>query len=52
MKLYEKIIEAGLHQASSIKVAENADRYRAEFPTVRDKRYPLYRKFFGDIINA
>lgn len=23
-------------------------RYRAEFPTVRDKRYSLYRKLFGD----
>jgi len=31
---------------------EDAARYRAEFPTVRDKRYPLYRKFFGDLIDV
>lgn len=28
---------------------EEAARYRAEFPTVRDKRYTLYCKFLGDI---
>lgn len=28
---------------------QQADRYRAEFPTVRDKRYTLYREFFGAI---
>ena len=31
---------------------EDDVRYRKEFPTVRDKRYPLYRKFFGDLIDA
>lgn len=52
MKFYEEIIGAGVHQASSTKVAEAAIRYRKEIPTVRDKRYPLYRKFFGDLIAA
>lgn len=28
---------------------QQAARYRAEFPTVRDKRYTLYREFFGAI---
>ncbi len=27
---------------------KETSRYRAEFPTVRDKRYSLYRKLFGD----
>jgi len=26
---------------------QEAARYRAEFPTARDKRYTLYREFFG-----
>lgn len=28
--------------------SSETDRYRAGFPTVRDKRYSLYRDFFGD----
>jgi len=31
---------------------EEAARYRAEFPTVRDKRYLLYRKFFRDLTDV
>lgn len=31
---------------------EDVTRYRADFPTVRDKRYPLYRKFFGGLIDV
>ena len=46
------LIEAGVHQASSLKIAEGAVRYRKVFPTVRDKRYSLYRKFFGALIDA
>jgi hypothetical protein len=46
------LIEAGVHQASSLKTAEDAVRYRKVFPTVRDKRYSLYRKFFGALIDA
>ena len=46
------LIEAGVHQASSLKIAGDAVCYRKEFPTVRDKRYSLYRKFFGASIDA
>jgi omega-amidase len=31
---------------------EDTARYRADFPTVRDKRYMLYRNFFGGLIDV